>query len=154
MLIECSFPEVRDGFYRQLSSLLGNVHSTDLVVVAGDFKAHFGNLAEMKRNIRDRFFVTTDRISNGDCLIHVCFDRRWFLANTNFVIKSDMGSSGIPFAFTALDSDLPHCHRIPVVNINRESPNMLVYTYGLRPSFCLSSLSFVLSLWSYQHKCH
>lgn len=57
--------------------------NTGITVVAGDFNAKLGYLAESEGNTRGPLVVSADRTDNND-LIQVCFDYKTFLVNANF----------------------------------------------------------------------
>lgn len=59
------------------------LRSTD-VVVACDFNAQLGYLAEVERHRKGRFFVTANRTDKNDRLSQLCPDRTLFLADINF----------------------------------------------------------------------
>lgn len=65
------------------------------MVIAGVFSAQLGCLAENKREVEGRFYVSAKRTDNVYHFILVCSDRRLFSANTNFCHESDIGSLGV-----------------------------------------------------------
>ena len=79
-----SSDDLKDRFYSDLSGLLGNVRSSDIVMVIGDFNAQIGCLDETERRFGGPFAVHARRTDNGDRLLNLCAQRGLFLANTNF----------------------------------------------------------------------
>lgn len=59
-----------------------------VVIVAADFNAQPGYLAEVERNTRGRFSVPTDSPESRDRPNQVCFDQKLFLANTIIAVKT------------------------------------------------------------------
>lgn len=95
-------PETKDEFYVESTRLVHRVHSTDVVIAAIDFNTQLGYLAEAEWHIGGRFSVPADRTDNKDCLTQVFSEHRRIQI---LAIKSDIGSFGAPFAFTAQESD-------------------------------------------------
>ncbi|CAH8452631.1 unnamed protein product [Heterobilharzia americana] len=54
---DCSSNEVKDEFYRKLSSLLLEVKCSDMVVVEGHFNAQLGRLTQTERHLHGTFGI-------------------------------------------------------------------------------------------------
>ncbi|GAA47933.1 craniofacial development protein 2, partial [Clonorchis sinensis] len=83
----CSSDVEKDTFYRELSGLIRQAKSTDIVILAGDLNAQVGRLSSLELHFGGRFGVDARRTDNGDRLLQLCADHERFLANTNFQHK-------------------------------------------------------------------
>lgn len=81
--IDCRSHKVKDRFYRDLSQLLQNFHTTDVVLIIRHFRAIVGCFGRTEWQIGYRFVVPIDQTDNSDRFIWVCSDYRMFLVNTN-----------------------------------------------------------------------
>ena len=84
---DCSSDDLKDKFYSDLSGLLENARSSDIVMVIGDFNAQIGRLDESERRFGGSHAIPSRRTDNGDRLLNLCAQRGLFLANTNFEHK-------------------------------------------------------------------
>ena len=84
---DCSSDEEKDNFYRNISTLLRSVKSSDIVILAGDLNAQVGRLDTSELHLGGKFGVDAPRSDNGERLLQLCADHRLFLANTNFQHK-------------------------------------------------------------------
>lgn len=69
----------KDVFCKALFVSFLSVHSTDAVVIASDFHAHFGYLTQTGRYIAHKCAVPADQTSNNDGLIEACSHHWLFL---------------------------------------------------------------------------
>ncbi|KER31525.1 hypothetical protein T265_02290 [Opisthorchis viverrini] len=84
---DCSSDAEKDTFYRELSRLIRQAKSTDIVILAGDLNAQVGRLSSLESHLGGRFGVDARRTDNGDRLLQLCADHELFLASTNFQHK-------------------------------------------------------------------
>lgn len=77
---DCSSSEATDEFYHQLSRLLRNACTVDIVVVAVGSNAQLGYLTETEGDIGRPFSASVDQTDNGDRLTQVCSLHRPLLA--------------------------------------------------------------------------
>ncbi|CAH8531032.1 unnamed protein product [Heterobilharzia americana] len=66
---DSSSDEVKDEFYRKLSSLLLEAKLLDMIVVAGGFNAQVGRLNQAEKHSDGTFGIPTERTDNGDHLL-------------------------------------------------------------------------------------
>ncbi|KER27324.1 hypothetical protein T265_05644 [Opisthorchis viverrini] len=84
---DCISDAEKDTFCRELSGLIRQAKSTDIVILAGDLNAQVGRLSSLESHLGGRFGVDARRTENGDRLLQLCADHELFLASTNFQHK-------------------------------------------------------------------
>ncbi|CAH8527322.1 unnamed protein product [Dicrocoelium dendriticum] len=78
----CSTDSVKDDFYQQLHEPLRYKRSTDTVVLAGNLNAQVGKLSSDELHLGGQHGVGS-RNDNGERLLRLCEDARFFVAGTN-----------------------------------------------------------------------
>ncbi|GAA56074.1 hypothetical protein CLF_109828 [Clonorchis sinensis] len=86
-LVDCSYDAQKDTFYRELSGVIRQAKSTDIVILAGELNAQVGHLSSLKSQLGGRFGVDARRTDNGDRLLQLCADQELFLTSMNFHYK-------------------------------------------------------------------
>lgn len=122
-------------YYQVLYWLLRIQRPTDIVVVAGDFDAQLGYLAEMELTSKTHFlfqpFAPTTVIVASKFVLSVgCFWKTLI-----FVQKAISPHFALSFAFMVLDSDWPRCHRSSMAWVSWGLSVTPVLTRGLGSCF-------------------